>query len=79
VMETVAQRKRKSRSDNIRLNSPCAPQASRSPFLGRFPGSQKQLQLHTFRLPRTWAEWHFETLFLRYSGGTAPDSHRTSL
>jgi hypothetical protein len=26
-----------------------------------------------------WAEWHFETLFLRYSGGTAPDFHRTSL
>src|SRR5215468_9327883 len=68
----------------------CPPQKVTDSGLGRSPGSEVQAScgLRLLHLPRRrhyrpacagLAEWLFEASVLTHSGGTAPDSHRTSL
>jgi hypothetical protein len=59
----------------------CSPQKVSRFTLGRSPGfgGDNLTSVGRFTFPSATAEWSIEATALAYSGGTAPDLHRTSL
>src|SRR5262245_55719743 len=77
----VVREKTKTRRNSRDSMAFCPPQKVNRSGLGRSPGSEVQTvrSAAASTFPGKYAEWLYEASVLTHSGGTAPDSHRTSL